>query len=89
MKKELLDEISKEIIKLQSEDYRREVKMWANEKQIRKLIKLFSKARSLKKEAVFDFSRYVSDIASTNSKIFTLVEEFFNAVENDNKGKLI
>ena len=43
MKKELLDEISKEIIKLQSEDYRREVKMWANEKQIKKLKKLFSR----------------------------------------------
>lgn len=68
----LLIELQAEINKLVDKKYRDLEKIWATDKQIVYIKKLFAKVKTKDKMAINDFCRNVMDIASLNSRLFML-----------------
>ncbi|MBP9022916.1 MAG: hypothetical protein KBH06_06920 [Spirochaetes bacterium] len=80
MIKEIVQRIENEISMLYDTNYRREEKVWANEKQIKHIEKLWNRAKNLKSDEIKVLSRYVLDVCSLDSKLSKNISELYQII---------
>ena len=80
MIKEIVQRIENEISMLYDTNYRREEKVWANEKQIKHIEKLWNRAKNLKSDETKVLSRYVLDMCSLASKLSKNISELYQII---------
>ena len=75
MREKLIDEIRSELDRLSVRSYAERQSIYADQKQLRHLRQLLSRAAALHSDALADFSRCVYDVAPSSSRLAQLTSE--------------